>query len=81
MKKIVIVAIAALLLAGCSAAPAEKIELVRLATHDSFYISDEQIAEFEESTGYQLEVITLGDTGSLTNKLVLTQYAPIADVV
>ena len=81
MKKIVIAAIAALLLAGCSAAPAEKIELVRLATHDSFYISDEQIAEFEESTGYQLEVIALGDTGSLTNKLVLTQNAPIADVV
>ena len=81
MKKLVIATIAALLLAGCSAAPAEKIELVRLATHDSFYISDEQIAEFEESTGYQLEVIALGDTGSLTNKLVLTQNAPIADVV
>jgi thiamine transport system substrate-binding protein len=81
MKKLAIAAVAALLLTGCAAAPAEKIELVRLATHDSFFISDEQIAEFEKSTGYQLEVIALGDTGSLTNKLVLTQNAPIADVV
>jgi thiamine transport system substrate-binding protein len=80
MKKLVITAIALLTLSGCSVEAPEKIEVVRLATHDSFYISDEQIAEFEESTGYQLEVIALGDTGSLTNKLVLTKNAPIADV-
>ena len=81
MKKLVIAAIAALALTGCTPAASEDTEVVRLATHESFYISDEQIAEFEETTGYQLEVITLGDTGSLTNKLVLTKNAPIADVV
>ncbi len=80
MKKLVSIAIAALVLTGCTPATEEKIESVRLAVHESFYISDEQIAEFEESTGYQLEVITLGDTGSLTNQLVLTKNAPIADV-
>jgi thiamine transport system substrate-binding protein len=81
MKKIVSAILAALVLTGCSPAAEEKIEVVRLATHESFFISDEQIAEFEESTGYQLEVITLGDTGSLTNQLVLTKNAPVADVV
>lgn len=81
MKKLVAAIITALVLTGCAPAAQEKIEVVRLATHESFYISDEQIAEFEESTGYQLEVITLGDTGSLTNQLVLTKNAPIADVV
>jgi thiamine transport system substrate-binding protein len=81
MKKLVIAAFTALLLTGCAPAAIEKIEVVRLATHESFYISDEQIAEFEKTTGYQLEVIALGDTGSLTNKLVLTKNAPIADVV
>lgn len=81
MKKLVAIAIAALVLTGCSPATEEKIEVVRLATHESFFMSEEQIAQFEESTGYQLEVITLGDTGSLTNQLVLTQNAPIADVV
>ncbi|MEY4944615.1 MAG: hypothetical protein RL384_559 [Actinomycetota bacterium] len=81
MKKLATLAIATLLLTGCTPAGEEKIELVRLATHESFYISDEQITEFEQSTGYQLEVITLGDTGSLTNQLVLTKNAPVADVV
>jgi len=81
MKKLVIAAIAALVLTGCTPAASEDTEVVRLATHESFYISDEQIAEFEKTSGYQLEVITLGDTGSLTNKLVLTKNAPIADVV
>ena len=81
MKKLVIAAIATLVLTGCSPAADENTEVVRLATHESFYISDEQIADFEETSGYQLEVITLGDTGSLTNKLVLTKNAPVADVV
>lgn len=81
MKKLVIAAIATLVLTGCTPAANENTEVVRLATHESFYISDEQITEFEQTSGYQLEVITLGDTGSLTNKLVLTKNAPIADVV
>lgn len=81
MKKIVSAILTAMVLTGCAPAAEEKIEAVRLATHESFFISDEQIAEFEESTGYQLEVITLGDTGSLTNQLVLTKNAPVADVV
>ena len=75
MKKTIALATLALL-TGCSAAP---IETVRLATHDSFAMSDELIAEFEQTTGYQLEIIRLGDTGTLTNQLALTKNAPIAD--
>lgn len=81
MKKLATLAITALVLTGCAPAVEEKIDVVRLATHESFYISDEQIAEFEETSGFQLEVVTLGDTGSLTNQLVLTKNAPVADVV
>lgn len=76
MKKIALLAAAALALSGCSSTQEE---VVRLATHDSFYISDEQIAEFESNTGFQLELIKMGDTGALTNQLVLTQNAPVAD--
>jgi len=76
MKKLAILAIAALALTGCSA---QDITLVRLAAHDSFVISDELVAEFETETGYELEIIRLGDTGSLTNQLVLTTNAPVAD--
>jgi thiamine transport system substrate-binding protein len=75
LKKTIALATLALL-TGCSAAP---IETVRLATHDSFAMSDGLIAEFEQTTGYQLEIIRLGDTGTLTNQLALTKNAPIAD--
>ncbi|MFM2019769.1 MAG: hypothetical protein RL718_350 [Actinomycetota bacterium] len=78
MKKIAALAIAAALsLTGC--APAQE-TVVRLATHDSFYITDEQIAQFESETGFELELIKMGDTGALTNQLVLTKNAPVADV-
>jgi thiamine transport system substrate-binding protein len=75
LKKTIALATLALL-TGCSAAP---IETVRLATHDSFAMSDALITEFEQTTGYQLEIIRLGDTGTLTNQLALTKNAPIAD--
>jgi thiamine transport system substrate-binding protein len=69
-----------LLLAGC--APAEQVaSKVTLVAHDSFAISNESIAEFEASSGFELEIIRAGDAGSLTNRLVLTKNSPIADVV
>jgi len=76
MKKIALVIAALVTLTGCQA---QENTLVRLAAHDSFVISEELIAQFEEETGYQLEIIRLGDTGSLTNQLILTKNAPIAD--
>jgi thiamine transport system substrate-binding protein len=77
MKKIAILIAASLALVGC--APQETV--VRLATHDSFYMTDEQLASFTAQTGFELEIIKLGDTGSLTNQLVLSKNAPIADAV
>ena len=77
MKKIALLIAALLVLTGC--AP-QDVKLVRLAAHDSFVMSEELIAEFKEETGYQLEILRLGDTGSLTNQLVLTKNAPVADV-
>jgi thiamine transport system substrate-binding protein len=83
LKKITTLLVASsLLLAGCAAvedntSPAK----VTLIAHDSFAISDESIAEFQESTGFELEIIRAGDAGSLTNRLVLTKSSPIADVV
>jgi thiamine transport system substrate-binding protein len=81
MKKLTAILVASsLLLAGC--APAEQAaSKVTLVAHDSFAISDESIAEFQESSGFELEIIRAGDAGSLTNRLVLTKDSPIADVV
>jgi thiamine transport system substrate-binding protein len=73
-------ALASLLLAAC--APAEQTaSKVTLVAHDSFAISDESIAQFQEASGFELEIIRAGDAGSLTNRLVLTKDSPIADVV
>ncbi|NBU23171.1 MAG: thiamine ABC transporter substrate-binding protein [Actinobacteria bacterium] len=80
MKKLAALAIFTLALTGCASEPVDT-TTVRLATHDSFVMTDEQIAEFEESTGYQLELVKVGDTGTLTNQLVLTKDAPFADAV
>jgi thiamine transport system substrate-binding protein len=52
---------------------------VVLATHDSWYVPDGLVRRFERQTGYHLTVVTNGDAGQLTNKLVLTKGAPIAD--
>jgi thiamine transport system substrate-binding protein len=81
MKKLIsLLAASSLLLAGC--APAEQAATkVTLVAHDSFAISDESIAEFQETSGFELEIIRAGDAGSLTNRLVLTKDSPIADVV
>jgi thiamine transport system substrate-binding protein len=76
MKKVVLLIASLLVLSGCSS---PENTLVRLAAHDSFVISEELIDEFETETGYTLEILRLGDTGSLTNQLILTKNAPIAD--
>jgi len=67
------------LLSGC--APASQNQVVTLVAHDSFAISDQSIAEFENQSGFELEIVRAGDAGSVTNRLVLTKNAPIADVV
>ena len=81
MKKLVsLLAGTILLLAGC--APTDQAATkVTLVAHDSFAISDGSIAEFQEASGFELEIIRAGDAGSLTNRLVLTKNSPIADVV
>jgi thiamine transport system substrate-binding protein len=81
MKKLAtIIAASSLLLAGCAPVDQATTKVI-LVAHDSFAISDESIAEFQEASGFELEIIRAGDAGSLTNRLVLTKDSPIADVV
>ncbi len=53
---------------------------VVLVTHESFTLPKKLIRQFEEETGFELEVRATGDAGTLTNKLVLTKDNPIGDV-
>ena len=54
---------------------------VTIATHDSFALPDKLIKQFESESGLKLRLLKQGDTGTLTNKLVLTKDAPLADGV
>lgn len=54
---------------------------VVLATHDSWSVPEGVVRAFERTSGYDLKVVRSGDAGQLTNKLVLTRDAPIADAV
>lgn len=76
MKHIAVLIATLVALTGCQT---QENTLVRLAAHDSFVISEELINQFESETGYELEILRLGDTGSLTNQLILSKNAPVAD--
>jgi thiamine transport system substrate-binding protein len=72
-------------LAACStggtADPERDDSTVTLVTHDSWSVPDEVVAEFEEQSGYTLDVQRSGDAGQVTNKLVLTKDNPLGDAV
>ena len=53
---------------------------VVLVTHESFALPKKLVRQFEQESGYTLEVRASGDAGTLTNKLVLTQDTPTGDV-
>ncbi len=54
---------------------------VVVATHDSWAMSKQVLAQFSQRSGYRLRIQPSGDAGQLTNKLVLTKGSPVADLV
>jgi len=77
---------AGLVLAGCAqgsepqtAAPSGG--TVRLLTHDSFAVSESLISEFTQRTGYDLQIVTAGDAGSMVAGAILAAGQPTADVM
>lgn len=47
--------------------------VVRLMTHDSFDMSADLLAAFEEETGIQVQVFKAGDGGEMVNKAILSK--------
>ncbi|MGA0208890.1 MAG: thiamine ABC transporter substrate-binding protein [Candidatus Nanopelagicales bacterium] len=93
MKRIPLVPVAALsataiVLSGCAtqSEDAETVSdagrvTVQLLTHDSFALSEDLIAEFEDSSGIDLELVSGGDAGSMVAGAILAAGAPTADVM
>ncbi len=50
-------------------------------THDSFAVSHDVLAAFEEESGLTVEQVAPGDGGALVNQLILTKDSPLGDVV
>lgn len=75
------------LLAACSAVDQRSNEgedgggTVTILTHDSFAISDERKAAFEEESGYKLQTTAPGDAGMVVNQLILNKDNPTVDGV
>ncbi len=52
-----------------------------LVTHDSFNASETVLAQFQEETGITLEIIRLGDAGTVVNQSILSRENPLGDVL
>lgn len=80
MRKTLVGLAALAALAACGA-DGDETATVTILTHDSFVITDNQIAAFEDASGYELQTIAPGDGGVLVNQLILNRDNPQADGV
>jgi thiamine transport system substrate-binding protein len=75
-----------ILLAACQpiapAAPADSSDRPTLvvASHNSFNVSEDVIAQFETEHNATVQFLSLGDAGAAVNRVVLSKDAPLADV-
>lgn len=53
---------------------------ITVMTHDSFEISEEVLAQFQNENDVRVEFLKAGDTGTALNRAILTKEAPLADV-
>jgi thiamine transport system substrate-binding protein len=54
---------------------------VTVMTHDSFDVSEEVVAAFQEGCSCEVRFLQAGDTGLMLNKALLSKDNPLADVI
>ncbi|MEZ4869241.1 MAG: thiamine ABC transporter substrate-binding protein [Caldilineaceae bacterium] len=59
-----------------AAAPATLV----VASHDSFNVSEDVLAQFEQENNVKVQLLALGDAGEALNKMILSKDAPLADL-
>ncbi len=79
MKNRILIAgvIMVLMLGACS----PELKTLTVMTHDSFAVSDEIIAFFEQENGVKINFLFGGDAGGMLNKAILSKDAPVADIL
>lgn len=55
-------------------------QTLRVMTHDSFAISEDVIAQFENEHNVEITFVRSGDTGTALNQAILSKENPLADV-
>lgn len=70
-----------MLIVVTSAALAQEAERVVVLTHDSFAMTEEVLAAFEEHTGVTVEILRSGDAGQMVNQAILSKNNPLGDVL
>ncbi len=55
--------------------------VLTLITHDSFNVSENVIAAFEAESGFTVQILRRGDTGTMVNESILTANNPLGDVM
>jgi thiamine transport system substrate-binding protein len=73
--------IALLLMLSIQTVSAQNNRTITVIAHDSFNYSEDVMAGFEAQTGLRVEVLRLGDAGSMVNRAVLTRRNPLGDVM
>ena len=67
--------------AGPAAETTDLRRTVTVMTHDSFAVSEEVLAAFEDRHGIRVRILEAGDTGTALNKAILARGKPLADVI
>ncbi len=70
-----------LLVASLSACAPQYTPTLKVMVHDSFAISEDVAAAFEQQNNVKLVFVKSGDAGSMVNRAVLSKDAPQADVL
>jgi thiamine transport system substrate-binding protein len=73
-------AILAILLLMIAPAMAQD-NVLTLVTHDSFNVSEDVLAQFEDETGITVQILRAGDAGTMLNQSILTKENPLGDVM
>ena len=73
----------ALFVAACGGATptTDKTQTLTVMTHDSFAVSEEVVAKFQEQHNVALQLIASGDAGTVLSQAIINKDAPLADLI
>ena len=60
---------------------AQETNVLTVVAHDSFIYTEEVVDQFEAETGITVEVLRLGDAGTMLNQVILSKDNPLGDVI